>query len=160
MKAQYDNATEDQLENAANGLCNATLNKLYPSNEYIVTPQYYFGLRNGQKFYADFVVERIWPTGQRAIVLVVEVKPAQQSEAQDAESDDQAEDYGVTVLNMRPTQWIVYAAKFIGGQCMFYWLTRAQPTLNPLATDFMDIEDDYVAIRGHAQTMKSRNLFG
>ena len=43
---------------------------------------------------------------------------------------------------------------------MFWWLTRAQPTFNPLAIDFMDVEDDYVAIHGHIQTMKSQNLFG
>ena len=60
---------------------------------------------------------------------------------------------------MRPTQWTVYAAKFFGGQCMFWWLTRAQSTLYPLANDFMDIEDDYGAIRGHAQMMKNSNLF-
>jgi hypothetical protein len=159
MKIQYDNAMEDELENAASGLCNASLHKLFPPPNFIVTGQYYFGLRNGVKFYADYVVERVWPNGQRAIVLVVEVKPIHQTETQDAESDDQAEDYGRAVLNLRPAQMIVFAARFIGGQCMFYWLTRAQPTLNPLATDFMDVEDDYVTVQAHARTMKDRNLF-
>lgn len=73
MQIQYDNDREDQLENAASGLCNAALHKLFPITEFIITGEYYFmiGLT---RFYADYIVERIWPTGHRAIILVVEAK--------------------------------------------------------------------------------------
>ncbi|KAF1360120.1 hypothetical protein EJ07DRAFT_177435 [Lizonia empirigonia] len=135
MKIQYDNALDDRLENAASGLCNATLHKLFPSTDFIITGQYYF---EKEKLYADYVVERIWANGRRVIVLVVEVK---------------------ATLNQDKQQTFVYAARFISGECMFYWLTKLQPTLNPLANDFMDIEDDYVSIRGHVATMKQRDLF-
>jgi hypothetical protein len=161
MKIQYDNATEDELENASSGLCNAALNKLFPSEQFIITGQYYFRdeAPGGQRFYADYVVERVWPNGRRATVLVVEVKPHHQTEAQDAESDDQAEDYARATLNQSPAQRVVYAAKFVGGACMFYWFSRTQPTLNPLSGDFMDIEDDYATIRGHVQGIQGMNVF-
>jgi hypothetical protein len=133
-----------------------SLHKLYPSTDYIITGQYYF---QEEGIYADYVVEKIWANGRRAIVLVVEAKPGHQSEEQDAKSDDQAEDYGIATLNQDKAQVLVYVARFIGGECMFYWVTKAQPTLNPLANDFMDIEDDYVQIRGYVQMMTQRDLF-
>lgn len=157
MKTQYDDAIDDRLENAASGLCNAVLHKLFPSTDFIITGQYYFATR--PRLYADYVVERIWSNGRRAIILAVEAKPDHQTEAQDIASDDQAEDYGRASLNQNPIQRTVYVAKFVGGQCMFYWLTRDHPTLNPLANDFMDIEDEYAVIRGHVHGILQTDLF-
>jgi hypothetical protein len=156
MKMQYDLALDDRLENSASGLCNLVLHKLFPSTDFIITGQYYF---EKARFYADYVVEMVWSNGRRAIILVVEVKPGIQSEEQDAKSDDQAEDYGRAALNQDHSQKLVYAARFIGGECMFYWVSRTHPTLNPLSTDFMDMESHYAAIRGHVATMKRTNLF-
>ena len=91
LQIQYDNACEDQLENAVSGLYNAVLHELFPRDTYIITGQYYFPRTAGrQPLYADYIVERIWSTGQRAIVLAVEAKPEHQTERQDTHADDQA----------------------------------------------------------------------
>lgn len=158
MQLQYEDACGAELENAASGLCNAALHKLFPSNEFIVTGQYYFRIPQ-RKLCADYVVERIWSNGRRAIILVVEVKPHHQTEAQDAESDDQVEDYAHATLHLHDSQRTVYAAKFVGGQCMFYRLRRGQTTMTAVATDFMDIEDDHVSIRTCVATVKQTDLF-
>lgn len=169
MEKQYIEAFKQTAPRHASQLCSRFLQTLFEGTDYKITPEFEF--QDGH--IAPFVVERIWDDGRRSPLLVVNVRCRDQLEDEDAERDEEADEeadkkadddldqYVLSAIDQssRYGQTQIFAACWIGDKLMLYVFRAQQEEVVAMADDYMDVKNDFAAIKDLVRKIQNANLF-
>ncbi|EEH06950.1 predicted protein [Histoplasma capsulatum G186AR] len=156
LAIQYDRALQDPYEDSTIGLWNRLLNAYFDNNSWIVTPQ----KCQETNTRPDFVIERFWANNSFIEVIIIKAKPQQQTMRQDHQTDEQVLSYTLNALHsgQQKGQRKIYALRVVGVYIMAYKVSINQPSLTPMASDYMNPKQHVVAILQIFNTIKAANV--